>query len=358
MTLTLIFKATLILTAAAAASRLLRGGSAAQRHLVWTLAFLALLALPFVPRWSPPVSGALAAMVSSASRGSLGAAPVVWWRWLWMAGALAALFRLAVAHWRMANTSEVQMAMTWGVLRPRIMAPPEGLPLLDRQHEEAHVARRDGLWQFVAQLACAAYWFHPLVWWAERRAAQERECACDDVVLGSGADPADYAQRLVDAARVLAAPPIAVLAVSGESGLAARVKAILDPAIDRRGLRWRDLACGLALAGAMLAPLAPVAAQQPESDADVKPKLVYKIEPEYSDEARAAAIEGPGHLTAVVNSDGSFTDVKVVSGIGYGLDEKAIEAIEQWRAEQAKKDGKPVDSTAQIIVNFRLGLDN
>ena len=355
MTLVLIGKATAAILAAGALDRLLlRRGSAAQRHFIWTLAFAALLALPWLPGFRPgpaalwfahAASGATPVANATAGVGGL-------LRWIWLAGVVAALLRLALGHLRMARTAEVPAAMTWGILRPLILAPAAGLHEFDRRHEEAHVARRDGLWQFIAQLACAVYWFHPLVWWAGRRAAQERERACDDIVLASGIEPASYAQRLVDAARLLAAPPLAALAVSGESGLATRVEAILDPAVNRRRLRLLDLVCGLAAGGLLLFSLAPLAAQP--AAGSTKPRMIYRVEPEYTDEARAALIAGPVHLTAVVLPDGSFSDVKVESGIGYGLDEKAVEAIEQWRAAPAERNGEPVAADVKIEVNFRL----
>jgi TonB family protein len=302
---------------------------------------------------SGPWAAMAAASVGTLSAG--GAAPMTWhWQWLWLAGAAAALLRVALGHWRMARTVDVPMAMTFGVLRPRILAPAEGLHRFDRRHEEAHVARRDRLWQLIAQLACALYWFHPLVWWAERRAACERERACDDLVLSGGVPAADYAQRLVDAARSLAKPPVAALAVSGEAGLTNRVEAILDPSVNRRRLSIRDLALSLALVMALIVPLAPMAGQQPPPSGRETAQLTYKVEPEYSEEARAAKVEGDVYLNAVVKADGSFTDVKVDLGVGYGLDEKAIEAIEQWQATPATQDGEAVDSTVKITVNFRL----
>jgi TonB family protein len=350
----LVGKATLILAAAAALASLLRRASAAQRHMLWTLGFGAMLLLPFLPelRLGSPASSL--AVLAAVGGGSAAATPTPWLRGLWLAGIAAALLRLALAHWQMSRTAEVPMAMTWGVLRPRILAPSGGIHPFDQQHEEAHVARRDGLWQFIGQLACAVYWFNPLVWWAERRAAEERERACDDAVLASGANPTDYAQRLVDAARALAAPSVAVLAVSGETGLAVRVKSILNPAVNRRSLRPRDVLAGIALLAIVMIPLAPVIAQQGSDEPDVKPRLVHKVEPEYTDEARAAAIQGPVNLTAVVNREGMFTNIQVVNGIGHGLDEKAVEAIAQWQAEPAQKDGVPVDTEVKITVNFKL----
>jgi len=67
-------------------------------------------------------------------------------------------------------------------------------------HELTHVKRRDCLMQALAQLACAVYWFNPLVWFAAWRLRVERELACDDHVLEAGAKASDYASHLVEIA--------------------------------------------------------------------------------------------------------------------------------------------------------------
>lgn len=84
------------------------------------------------------------------------------------------------------------------------------------------------------------------------------------------------------------------------------------------------------------------------------PQLVFKVEPEYSEEARKAKFQGTVVLYVVVDEKGYPRDLKVVRPLGLGLDQKAIEAVQKWRFKPGLKDGKPVPVAAQIEVNFRL----
>jgi TonB family protein len=84
------------------------------------------------------------------------------------------------------------------------------------------------------------------------------------------------------------------------------------------------------------------------------PKLKYKVEPEYSPEALNAGVQGTVVFEVVVNDAGRLTNLSVLSPLGFGLDEKAQEAIEKWRFEKGRKDGKPVGILATVEVNFRL----
>jgi len=83
------------------------------------------------------------------------------------------------------------------------------------------------------------------------------------------------------------------------------------------------------------------------------PELISKVEPQYTEQARAAKYEGSVLLSVVVGTDGRAADLKVVKSLGMGLDEKAIEAVEQWQFRPGMKAGVPVKVQAQIEVNFR-----
>ncbi len=103
---------------------------------------------------------------------------------------------------------------------------------------------------------------------------------------------------------------------------------------------------------------------QPRSDApggvfraggDVtSPSLLRKMEPEYSEEARAAKLTGRVKLYAEIGPGGMAHNIKAIEGLGLGLDEQAIDAIAQWRFKPGRKNGQPVTVAATIEVNFRL----
>jgi protein TonB len=84
------------------------------------------------------------------------------------------------------------------------------------------------------------------------------------------------------------------------------------------------------------------------------PVAIYKVEPEYSEEARKAKFQGTVVLSIVIDEHGLPTNFKVVRPLGLGLDEKAIEAVQKWRFLPGKKDGHAVAVVATVEVNFRL----
>jgi TonB family protein len=84
------------------------------------------------------------------------------------------------------------------------------------------------------------------------------------------------------------------------------------------------------------------------------PALLYKVEPEYSEQARAAKFSGTVLLSVVVDTDGAAKDIQVLHALGMGLDEQAVQAVMQWKFKPATKAGRPVAVQAQIEVNFRL----
>jgi hypothetical protein len=135
------------------------------------------------------------------------------------------------------STSHVSTPLAWGTRTPTILLPAESRnwPLehraVVRRHELAHIARGDALTQMLAGIACAVYWFHPLVWVAARRLRAEQERACDERVLSSGTPATEYAAHLLEvarSARALGAHGLVSLAMARPSQLEGRLLAVLN----------------------------------------------------------------------------------------------------------------------------------
>jgi TonB family protein len=85
-----------------------------------------------------------------------------------------------------------------------------------------------------------------------------------------------------------------------------------------------------------------------------EPVLLWKIEPEYTDEARRAKIQGTVVLHIEVDTRGQAQNITVRQSLGLGLDERAIEAVRRWRFRPGYRNGKPWVAAALVQVNFRL----
>ena len=166
------------------------------------------------------------------------------------------------------------MPMAWGLFRPVVLMPADAddwpaerlrIVLL---HELAHVKRHDCLTHMLAQMSCALHWFNPLAWIAARHVRTERERACDDLVLAAGTRGSDYADQLIEIARVMRAgrfPAVlagASLAMAHRSELEGRLLAILDPSVPRAGLSRLRTSAGMAISALAVLPLASVQAWQ------------------------------------------------------------------------------------------------
>jgi hypothetical protein len=84
------------------------------------------------------------------------------------------------------------------------------------------------------------------------------------------------------------------------------------------------------------------------------PSVLFKVDPEYSEEARKAKYSGTVLISLVVDASGKAQNIKVVRSLGLGLDEKAMEAVAKWKFKPGMKNGQAVAVQATIEVNFRL----
>ena len=315
---------------------MLRRYSAAVRGLVWSMAIVGCLIVPFfsitLPQWevgvlpttpegfevdpwadnrqtatspvsitSPPLPSITGSSTYTTppvqprtptgegnapqlSTSGTGLTSLHWTDWLvvcWVGGTLFLLVRLIVgisAVWHISTRSNhfngsishmprnwkrsvsvrqsdaVTVPMVWGLFRPVILLPADADNWsAERQravllHELAHIQRQDWLMQTVAQIACAVYWFNPLVWFAVRRMQAEAERACDDHVLNAGYQSTDYAHYLLDIVRNIKATGIAkrsAVAMARSSKIEGRLQMVLAENQNRKPMTKIAVAIGV-----------------------------------------------------------------------------------------------------------------
>jgi protein TonB len=102
-----------------------------------------------------------------------------------------------------------------------------------------------------------------------------------------------------------------------------------------------------------LSAVLPLAAQD-ATPKTTTPKILYKVEPQYTEEAKTAKVSGSVLLSLVVDENGDAQEIQVARSLDQGLDQKAVDAVRQWRFSPATENGKPVAVAVKIEVNFRL----
>ena len=84
------------------------------------------------------------------------------------------------------------------------------------------------------------------------------------------------------------------------------------------------------------------------------PSILHEVKPDYTEEARRRSLSGDVVLEIVVRADGRVGAVRILQGLGSGLDQRAVEAVRQWRFSPARRFGTPVDVLVEVAVEFRL----
>ena len=174
------------------------------------------------------------------------------------------------------------MPLTWGIRHPIVLLPAEAADWTVEQrqivllHEFAHIKRRDCLTQLFALFACALYWFNPLVWLVARYHRMDRERACDDQVIQSGARPSVYAEALLEMARSLGRAQFgsfAMVSIARRSQLEGRLLAILDPHTNRKGVTRRSALIAAMLGLVIVIPFASAQSAGRKEQQTAPPKL-------------------------------------------------------------------------------------
>jgi len=311
--------------------------------------------------------------------------------------------------------SEIAVPVTFGLLRPTVLLPARWFDL-DSQHRSAvlchellHVRRKDWAPHVTEELIRALMWFHPAVWWLVAEIRLAREQVVDQLVVGITGAPKVYAEVLLAFAGADAS--ITAPAFMHKRNLARRLRSILEEVTMTRSrllFSFASITVCLVIAGAVAVRAFPMESVRSNlvvtggPDAGVvggviraipggvsggviggvsgrvaggvvggvpaaagsriyrvggdvsSPKVVSKVDPEYTKEARDAKIEGTVVVQTEIHPDGRAHNTHVLRSLDPGLDHNAMDAISQWQFEPGKKDGQPVAVQATIEVNYKL----
>ena len=385
----LLLKVTVLVAAALCALPLLRRSTSAMRHLICAIALSGVLLLPLTLAFKPhtiavrmPVVFTTAASLSTSAAAHRFPTLAVFWA----LGTSVLLLRLALGYRRLAKimgtaerttdfapvyrADEISVPVVSGLFRPVILLPAEAdsWPLNQRvaalRHELAHIHRKDLWTSLIAHLACAVYWFHPLVWAVARQLREEQETACDDAVLSAGFEPANYAEALLATARQLTSTSLIGCHMLTHQTLKSRIARLLDGSLPRTSSTTSLRLAGV-LSIALLGCIGLTYAEQQAPAANegkvykiggevTAPHVIFKVDPQYTEEARAAKIDGQVTLSVVIGADGMAHQINVTSTPDAGLGTKAVEAVEQWKFQPATLKGEAVPVKATIEVNFKI----
>jgi uncharacterized protein (TIGR03435 family) len=149
-----------------------------------------------------------------------------------------------------------------GFLRPVLVLPPNLLDRLNAQqlsavlaHEMCHVRRRDNLFAAIHMLVEAVFWFNPLVWWIGSRLVEERERACDEEVLRTGCEPADYVDGILQVCRLYRESPLPCISGVTGADVKKRLRTILSGTIAREWSAKQKIALATAGLAALAVPV-------------------------------------------------------------------------------------------------------
>lgn len=360
---------------------------AGPAFMLWLLPVLA-MALPGLPelpaRWAVlPTIRALPEAVAASVAVPHASVAVPWLRWLWLVGAAAMLLRLAVHYLRLRRQSRplpaglatrlppeldrldprrlrlhpAGPALLWAP-RSLLLLPADFMSRFDAterrlvlRHELAHLRRGDALWSLFAELAFALLWFHPLAWLARPRFRLDQELACDERVLRDAPrDAIGYAHTLLHSVGLSPVP--ALIPWLAEPQLKERLTMIQRhrPGALRRRIGYAALA--ILMTGSVFVVQATTSNRKASQDITFN----AHIQPHYPEAAIKNKEQGTVILKVQVGKDGRplRIDVDPTTKAAPDLVESAREAAMQWRFNPALKNGKPIEGSARVPVEFSL----
>jgi TonB family protein len=287
-----------------------------------------------------------------------------------------------------------------GIFRSRIVVPEGLCAALDEKevesvllHELVHVKRHDNLLRLFQAGVVALFWFHPVVWWLDRRLRWESESACDEAVLRLTGANRVYATGLFKAVRYALELDLPGVSGMSRTGLQSRLRAVLNHQ-DRKdspvklALTVSTLVAffGLAMlvastsaapggtgasadqkqaaedpgAAAKTAPADSAAAISSGgkvldiSELDQIPVARMRVPPIYPADLKKTGAQATVVVGLVLDVKGTVGELKVVSSTDQRFDQVTMDAVRQWTFSPGLKGGRPVNVRMSVPIVFRL----
>ena len=216
-------------------------------------------------------------------------------------------------------------------------------------HELCHIRRRDNLTAAVHMLVEAVFWFHPLVWWVGAKLIDERERACDEMVVQLGHDRETYAESILDVCEQFVASPLRCAAGISGSDLKRRITQIMRyQGMSKLNAKKRFLLSGTAI-GALAIPLLAgfvmqnvATAQDPGAGSAEEYLPIVKVAPIYPPQAAAERLEGEVVLSYTITAEGSTDNIVVVESTSPVFEQPALDSAAKYKYRPRLIDGQPV----------------
>lgn len=267
---------------------------------------------------------------------------------------------------RMSVNAEIRMLdtipgpVTFGLFRPVIIVPSrwiENESILC--HELVHVRRKDWLIHAVEECIRAAFWFHPLVWWAISKIQLAREEVVDREVVAITAEPSRYLQTLLEIAAAKSGLELAPAPLFLRSRhLRQRVASLLkEVQMSKKQLTFSTAGFCLAILtsgwlGVHAFPLQAAPQDQQQAGATLSQRgyrVSHKVQPQYPAHAKENGIEGTVAMKIKIDEHGLVSDAQVISG-PEDLRDASLTAVRQWIFSKES----PIPATATVEMSFRL----
>jgi bla regulator protein BlaR1 len=309
------------------------------------------------------------------------------WDFLWLCGTFSILSLGAFAQWKIyrlthleSHKVELSVALPKtlnvvsnkqlagpilsGIFRPTLLIPEEfqsQFSVRQQQlmisHELVHFHRGDNLYNLIALLFVAVFWFNPLTWLAYRAFRRSQELACDAAVLKQSTteDKISYSKALVQCAE-RSLHCFSIYSPYGEKNtMFKRIASIKNPA----KIKPVFIGLSIALSSTLLAGVALANLAETSHSVD-KPSMaspVTRIEPKYPIEAAQNKLEGSVILQFDIAKDGSTVNIQVIESFPQQVfDKNAITALKQWTYKPRVQGGQAQRQTGLTVqLDFRMG---